>query len=844
MPKASPLQANFLGGEISPFAFGRVDTDRYKVAVEKCENYIPLLQGGVGRRPGTRFVAETKYANKTTILVRFEFSTTQAYILEFGDLYVRFYADNGQVALADQNITAISNAAQCVVTYDGSDTYANGDEVFISGIVGPIGTFLNNRNFIVSDVDTGANTFKIKYRNGTYVDSTAMGLYTSGGTVAEIYEVTTTYTETQLETMAFTQSADVLYIVHKDHPPRKLIRSGATSWALSAISFLDGPYLPINSSATTFTPSHSTNLNITITASVATFASTDVGRLIRFSPDGTNWYWMTITAFTDSTHVDVTRASATAIGTSARLTWRLGLWSATTGYPTAITFHEDRLCFGGAAGAPQEFDMSVSRDYENMAPTLADGTTTDALAVSRQFNSKDVNSIFWMETEERALLAGTASGEWSVRPAVNSEPIGPENVNARQISNHGSARIQPVIAGKSVMFVQGSTRIMRELSYFYEIDGFRAPDRTIAADHISGADGFKQICRQKERPSIVWATRNDGVLAGMTYEREEDSLIISWHRHILGGSSDAAGSAALVKWGAVIPSVGGKRDDLWLVVRRYVDGEVKQYVEYLSKLFEHEDEQRDAFHVDSGLTYDNPVAISAVTKANPCVVTSNSHGLSNGDVVRFDDVYGMTELNGNSYTVRNKAANTFELEKMNGSALNSTAFNTYVSGGYFRKFVTTITGLWHLEGESVDLWADGAIQPEQTVEDGAITLQDRAATIQIGLAYRSRGKMLRLEAGAADGTALGKNRRVHKVGFLLHRTLGFKFGMDFDSMEEIVFRRSDDEDGRAPELFSGIKSVEMGADYDFENQICFEQSRPAPGTVLAVMPQLEVQDRG
>ena len=842
MPKASPLQESFLSGELSPFTFGRVSSDRYKEGLEICLNYLPLLQGALTRRPGSYFVCEVNDSEKDTIIQRFEFSTTQAYILEFGDLYVRFVANHGQVVETGQAITGATNANPCVITYSGADNFANGDEVVISGIVGAIGSFLNGRNFKVASVNTGANTFALKYMDGTDVNSTLFGAYGSGGTIEEVYTVTTPYTEAQLRKMSFVQSADVLYIAHESHAPRKLSRIGATNWTLTAIDFIDGPYLPIDTSGITITPSNSTSLTPNLTASSALWASTDVGRHVRLNLGGT-WKWMKITGFSSSTVVTVVRTEASAIGTSALSTWRLGIWSDTTGYPSCVAFHEDRLCFGGAPANRERFDMSMSGDYDAFSPSAEDGTVPDNYAVSRSLQSDEVHSIFWMKSEEKALLMGTPGGEFAVRPSVQSEAISPSNINAKRISSFGSAQMAPVVAGKSTLYVQGTKRTMREISYFYEEDGFLAPNRTILADHVSGALGFLQIAHQKEKPSIVWCVREDGVVAGMTYEREGDTLIVSWHRHIFGGVSDEGNTDAKAESVAVIPSPDGTRSEAYFVVQRLVNGRIVKTIEYLTKPFEHDDEQKDAFFVDCGLTYDAPVEVSNATQANPCVVTATSHGFNNGDVVLFEGVLGMEELNGNSYTVRNKTTHTFELEAMNGVAVNSTAFTAYAVGGFVRKYVTTLTGLWHLEGQEVDILGDGGVQPTKTVTNGAITLQNRATTVHIGLPYLSRGKMLRPEAGSADGAAFGKTRRVSRVNFGFYRTLGFTFGTSFENLEEITFRTNNDPDGRAPSLYSGIKSQTIDSDHDFEGQVCWQQSRPVPGTLLAVGLQMVTEDR-
>lgn len=841
MPKASPLQESFLAGELSPFVQGRVSSDQYKQGLDRCLNYLPLLQGALTRRPGTYFVCEVKDSTKETVVRRFEFSTQQAYIIEFGDLYVRFLRDHGQIVESALTITGITQANPGVVT-SNAHGLSTGEEVVIESVVGM--TQLNGRNFKVGT--TATNTFQLLEMDGSNLNTTGYTAYSSGGTAKRVYTVTTPYTEDDVRDLTFVQSADVLYIVHPSYAPRKLSRLADTNWTLSVINFLDGPYLPIDTSGTTLTPSSSTSTSFNITASAALFASTDVGRLIRLSPDGgTTWFWMKISGFTDSTHVAVTRTSTGAIGTTALATWRFGIWSDTTGYPGAIAFHEDRLCLSGAPANPQRLDMSVSSDYENFAPTDSDSTVNDDNAVSRTLAADDVNYVYWMKSAERGLLIGASGGEWVISPAVTSEAISPSNIQARRISSYGSANMQPVQAGKSALFVQATSKTIREMSYFFEEDGYLAPDRTLLADHITGKTGLLEIAYQKEKPSIVWGVRRtDGIVMGMTYARESDALVVSCHRHIFGGVSDAGGSDSLAKSVACIPSPDGFRTEAYFVVERLIDGRTVKTIEYLTPLFEYEDEQRDAFFVDCGLTYDAPLEIEAATQANPVQLTITAHGLADGDKILASDVLGMTELNGMTFTVRNPAANTFTLEDVSGNAVDGTAFNAYALGGEVRKYVTTIAGLWHLEGQTVDIFADGGVQPPKTVSNGAITLQDRATTVSVGLAYLSQGKRLRDEAGAADGTALGKERRIHRVAFSLFRTLGLKIGTDFDNLQPIIFRTNDDPDGRAPSLFTGVKSETIECDYSFDSQVCWEQRDPFPGAILAVGPQLETQDRG
>lgn len=768
MPKVSPIQTNFGGGEFSPTMGGRVELDRYKQALAVCENHLPSIQGALIKRSGSMYVASTKTGSKKARLVRFEFSVTQAYMLEFGDQYIRFYRDNGQIL--------------------------------------------------------------------------SLGIP---------YEIATPYLEADLFQLKITQSADVLYIVHPDYAQRTLSRTGHTSWTLSTMSFTDGPYDTLNATTTTLTPSSfAVGVGVTLTASSIVginggtgFKTTDIGRYIRIR-EGSTWGYVKITAWTSTTVVTV-QILSTLTNVTAKAFWRLGIWSDTTGYPATVTFHEDRLGFAGTPSYPQRLDLSVTGDYTNFAPTDTAGVVTDDKALSLTFSAGNVNVVRWLLSDEKGLIAGTVGGEWIVRPSSQSESLTPTNISAKQSTAYGSADVQALQVGKSGIFVQRAGRKVREITYFFDVDGFRATDLSVLAEHITQS-GVVELANQKEPQPLVWAVRNDGVLAGMTYERDVDNFKAGWHRQILGGVSDINGNDAVVESAAVIPSADGTRDDLWIIVKRYVNGATVRHVEYLTKLFNDEMEQKEAFFVDCGLSYDAPLAITAITKANPGVITSAAHGLNNNDKILASDIYGMTELNDNSYYVKNKTANTFEIALTSGGTsidTSGTGYTAYISSGYVRKYVTTLSGLTHLEGQSVAILGDGAVIPNQTVTAGAITLPVTATTLHVGLPYSGKGQMMRLDAGSADGTAIGKTRRTHRVGFMLYRSLGLKIGMAFDSLTNIIFRRGSDGMSRAPALYTGIISEEIEADYDFENQICWESDQPLPFMLLAIMPQMVEQDR-
>lgn len=523
MPRFTWTQTNFNAGEWSPLTYGRADIGKYKNALATCLNYIPTTQGGLTRRPGTRYIATTK-SNGAARLVRFEFSTTQAYVLEFGDQYIRFYTQGGQL--------------------------------------------LN---------------------------------------LGTPYEVATPYLLADIWNLQFTQSADTLYIVHPSYAPRKLQRAAATSWSLNTISFLDGPYLPLNTTATTFTLSGvGPGAGITVTASSTTginggagFSTADIGRVFRYK-NGTNWGWGTFTAYTSTTVMTATITAAPDAATASTV-WRLGLWGATPGYPACVTFHQDRLVFGGSAAAPGRIDGSNTSDYENFAPSNTSGTVVDSNAFSFTLNSNTVNLVQWMYSDENGLLCGTAGGEWVLAPSSITQSLTATNVTAKNLTAYGSANVAPVKIGKSVMFIQRTKRKVREMMYQFAANTFQAQDISMTGEHLTKS-GVKQLATQLAPQPVVWAVRTDGTLVAFSYDRDQE--ILGWHQHQLGGYSDSGQTAAaLVESVAAIPASDVTRDEVWVIVNRYINGGTVRYVELMAKFWEDGDDISDAVFVDSSAQY-------------------------------------------------------------------------------------------------------------------------------------------------------------------------------------------------------------------------------------------------
>ena len=529
-------------------------------------------------------------------------------------------------------------------------------------------------------------------------------------------------------------------------------------------------------------------------------------------------------------------------------------------YPSSVTFFEQRLVFAGSNNNPQSVWFSKSAAYTNFTTGAND---TDAMVYT--IASNKVNAIRFMSAQ-RSLIIGTVGGEFVVSASGTTSPITPTNIQIQRQTAHGAANQDAIQIENVTMFLQRAKRKIRELTYNLNIDQYQTQDMTLLAEHITDG-GILEMAYQQEPDSILWCVRNDGTLLGFTYARAEE--VVGWHKHVLGGvfgeatitvsdygniatgttititksdgssvtfTSEAAGgtspsestgwrpnegnnttadniytavnahadftvanpSAAVVtiketsKTGtspisittsdttrlatanegqAVVESVAtiptdSNEDQLYLIVKRTIDGTTRRYVEYLN-LFDYGTDQADASFVDSGLTYD-------------------------------------------------------------GSS------------------TTSITGLEHLENESVTILADGATHPVKSVASGpvmtggSLTLDRSATKAQIGLPYDSVLQTMRIESQSEEGTSQSRTKRINEVTIRLHKTVGVEVGPSLSDMERIPFRSSAASMDTAVPLFTGDKQVEFRDDFNTDGYIYVRQTQPLPLTILSIYPRITV----
>ena len=743
MARVAAQLTNFTAGELSPRLDGRNDLAKYSAGCATVENMVIYPHGAAARRPGTQFVASVKTPAAKTRLIPFEFSTEQTYILEFGNQYIRFYRNNGQIE--------------------------------------------------------------------------------SGGSA---YEISTPYLTAELFDIKFAQSADVMYITHPNHQTRKLSRTGHTSWTLAAVEFTNGPYLDANITATTITSSaHTVGTGRTFTASAVTginsgsgFLTTDVGRQIRFR-DG----YGIITARTNTTVVTV--EILIDMGSSSSSTdWSLGSFSTTTGFPSCVSFFEQRLVFAASVNNPQTVYFSKSGDYENMDANIG-GTVADDDAIIYTIASNQVNAIRFL-TSARTLIIGTAGGEFVVSGGGDNNAVTPTNIMIKKQSNHGAANVDAISVGNATLFLQRAKRKIRELAYNFDVDGYIAPDLTILAEHITEGN-VVEMAYQEEPLAIIWCVRGDGQLIALTYQREQE--VVAWHRHIIGGVFGTGN--AVVESVAVIPTDDSEYE-LYMIVKRTINGATTRYVEYLHTFNFDQTDNTSFNYLDSqlGLSKSQTTLTAGINATATTIPVASVSGLSSSGKIKIGgeiiSYAGISSLNLTGCT----------------RGQNITTATSHLSGAVTKEVVNIIAGLNHLEGQTVSILVDGATHPTKVVASNSITLDRFGTDVKIGLQYTSILKTMRIDAGSQDGTSQGKTKRIYEVTARLFETVGVEVGPDLDNMERVPFRTSADPMDQGIPPFTGDKEVEFRGNYDTDGFMMVRQTQPLPLTLLSLYPRLVTND--
>jgi len=818
---------NFTGGEWTPKLDARSDLGRYDSAARTMENVRVMLYGGFRMRPGFEYKAECYLgsfggAGLKTFLVPFQFSTTTRFMLMFSHRLIFFVSDGALVPRASTTLWAL------ILGYAVDDIV---ERVLPSGA----STYWKCIQTVPGQTLPSTNPFP--------EDTPA---YWSAATDIEwALSIASPYDAFSTFALQYRQINDVMYLTHPDYPVHKLSRLSDTSWTIAEVDWTYPPFQDENIGATTVTSDGLTG-SVTLTASADLWTSDHVGayweirhlreansavvnvsgssgslnsstldvkgdwtittsgywygvlELERSEDGGSTWdtirkfegqsdrnvsasgnqtleaklrlkytatgnpfgsgVWagtaptdyvkakatldsqeayvggfVKITAFTSATEVDAT-VMDTLKSTAATKIWAEGAFSAKRGYPRALALYEQRIYYAGTSDNPIGIWGSKTGDFENYSYGVNDDS-----AIAFSVAATEANIVQWMEGLD-VILSGTSGGEFAVSSgSPQSEPITPTTVNIRGQSNYGSSAIQAKAINDVVLFVHRQGKRIHEMAYSLERDRYVAPDLTDLAEHIL-AGGVVQMAFARLPDPTLYVVTGDGYLAVFTYDRAQN--VTAWTRWTTDGLFESVQTLH-----------GSPEDEVWVVVKRTIDGTVYRYLE---KLTAESDVKEDAVLLDSAATG-----------------TANS---------------------------------------------------------------LTVSGLDHLEGETVGAVLNGAYLGTYVVASGAITMRQATqfGKYVIGLPYTGTVKTMKLDVMMQDGSGQGRMRRITKAVIKFRNTLGCKFGRVLGSLDEVNFRDVGNNMDESPPLFTGDKAVEWPRGYDREGNIIIQQDKPLPCTVLGI----------
>lgn len=644
-----PIQANMTRGEATPLVHARGDTEHYSGALARARNVVVTRYGGVTRVPGSLYEGPTKSNSTKSRLLPFEFNRTQVFALEFGNLYVRFWTPDGRIetspgvayevttpyAEADlKNIrvrqsgdvvyiwckktgTPPAGAYQPRTLTRTSDT--NWTLAAFSTIGGPylkentLGTTLTPASYgSITPLMTGLTA-----PSGTVSSSGAFGdaweafdhdagtdasmdpggvgwlQYRQAGAaqvIADAYYITATPQDADVNTPSTWQlqgsnngvtwitldarrgqtgwtNGETRYYEFENSTAYEYYRfnftaGGGGGGANSAIAELG-----IHRKASDQTPFNLTASSTTGINNGTGFQTSDVGRFIRLMGSDGVWRDAEIAARTSTTVVTIRLYGHSLPDLSPIARWQMGAFSEVSGWPTMGTFYEDRLGQGRTDADPLGMWFSVSADYDDYSQS---SPLVDDDAISLRLTGGKLNELSWM-VDLDDVVAGTAGSLRAVGRNNQNAAFGPSNARQKNETVAPSSDIEPVLVEEIILFIDFYESRLYEAAYTYEVEGYLAREASTLSEHLFNA-GIAEIVYLSNPHKIVVCRRHDGKLIFFTYDREQK-----------------VAGATLVDYGGEVESIcslpGESGTDLWMVVKRTINGSTVRYVERMAEFW-------------------------------------------------------------------------------------------------------------------------------------------------------------------------------------------------------------------------------------------------------------------
>ena len=754
-------------------------------------------------------------------LIPFSFSATQTVVLEFGHEYIRFHIDGGTLL---EDTKPIASIAGSTVNTTGAHGYATGDWVYIG-----------SRYHKITVVD--ADTFTTK-------DLWAVATTASGTTSARVYTLTSTYAAADVFDLHFTQSADIITIVHPSYPARELARLAATGWTLTDISFAAPTSAPTNVQVLVVdpvTPSGSAQ-KYCVTAVQAdgvteSLPSAVVSGWNDLTKQG-NYNVVTWDGVSGSARYNVFKLRGGVYGYIGQVAPVAGVTKAIS---TSTPYDDDgffkyrrvRIVTGVAHGfttgdqvlidGTTHFDGYYQITVENTTtftyakttqfkPATTGGTVStpvlsltddNVLADTSRTPPDDIISLnsfagdypaAAVYYEQRRWFAGTTLKPqvlWATRTGTESNltsSIPSQEADGMELrvanSQYNQIRHLVPLSDLIAFTAGGEFRIYAE--------GAPAVTPTSVSIKPQGYAGANNVQPVVTSGSILYVQAQGSRLRELAYNWESnayrtiDISIMAPHRFNGHTISQLAFSRA------PDPLLWAVRDDGVLLGLTYLPDQ---------KVF--------GWHA-----HDTDGTFESV-----CVVAEGNE----------DVLYVVVKRTVDERTVR-------YVERLRTRIFTDLEDAFFVDSGltYSGTAVSTLSGLWHLEGKTVNILADGAVEAPKVVTGGAITLGTAASKVHIGLPFTSDLRTLPLAIEGMQGAGQGTTKNINKVHLRVSQSSLVQAGPAFDRLREYPARSVTDPYGSPPALRDGELSLSIDPSWNTDAAICVRQEQPLPLTVLSM----------
>jgi hypothetical protein len=788
----SHIKNVFNAGELSPKVWSRADLEKWHGGCKTLLNMLPIPQGGVVRRPGFECIKTAKNNNTPIRLIPFVFSTTQAYMLEFGPAYMRVYMNGGQAQVAGNGTALLMHFDDGSYSTNFYDSSSFAHNISVVGNakqwkwIKKFGeTSLRTTDIVDSYVYSADDSDWFHAANPFTIDAwifpidtgnRSHGIFAQYQDVGNFYELTHNHSTSKLSFVVKTGNTEYFNLNNTWSPTGynwyhvAMIRgwgNNANNWALT----VDGS--PIATTANNYSmPDLAGNFQIGKSSNINHFGYIDEFRVSKgvarwtepFSPPvseypGADASGVAAEISTNYTSADLSKLqfvqsydtmyithqnhAPAQLLRQSHTSWNLSdivfannstpsEWSNNNGWPRACAFYQDRLAFAGSTTFPSRLWFSKTGNYTDLTTGANDN---DGMKLNLLSGTSD--TIFWLASGQ-SLLCGTDTGIQSIAAANGSNAaLTPTNKKNYKESYFGSGEVGPVELGDLVLHVGNPASKVRELGFNWQRDGFGSVELSVLADHLFEGYAIEEMAYQQSPNEVVWCRRSDGNMVAITYM--QDQQVSAWSQH-------ASGNILSI---ATIP--GQTETELWAAIEREINGNNVTTIERMSPF-----EQKD---------FNNSL---------------------------FLDSY----------------------KQHNGAA------------------TTTLNGLDHLNGQNnITYLADGVIGTAN-VANNSIAVANNSTVITAGLAYNSTVETLPVEIETQAGASMFEEKRITEIAIRCRNSAGGTYGPDSNYQTALYENNA---------LTNGVKkNLSLRGGYDPVRFVVIQQTDPLPLNIDAIGMEVEV----